>query len=285
MSKHRLETAAGWVFALSGLVAVLAIILISAFIFSSAFSTIATIGLKEFLLGKTWRPGAGLYGILPMIIGSFQLTGLALLFGLPVGLFTAVFISRYSKGRVKSLMVSAINLLSGIPSVVFGFFGIMVVVPLIRALFGGDGNSMLSGSLILSFMILPTIISVSVPALDAADASYYEGALALGADHEEAVFKIILPSARSGITAAVVLAIGRAIGEATAVVMVAGNQPRLTASVLKGVRTMTGNIIIEMGYATDLHQAALIATGAVLFLFIFIINFLIFRLKKKGEKA
>ncbi len=272
-------------FTLASIICVITIILISYFLFSSAFSTLLKIGVKEFLFGTVWRPSNNEFGILPMIVGSFQLTIIALLLGLPCGLFTAVYISKYAKPKVKQFFTSAINLLSGIPSVVFGFFGIMIVVPAVRYVFGGNGNSMLAGSIILSIMILPTIISVSVPALDAVDKSYYEGALALGADHEHAVFHIMLPAAKSGIIAAVVLAIGRAIGEATAVVMVAGNQPRLAKSIIEGVRTMTGNIIIEMGYAADLHQEALICTGAILFLFIFIINFLIFRLRRKMEKV
>lgn len=272
-------------FILASVICVLLIILISAFLFSSGIKTLFKIGVKEFLFGLVWRPSNNEFGILPMIISSFELTGIALLFGLPCGIFTSVFISKYASVKAKRFFTSAVNLLAGIPSVVFGFFGIMIVVPAVRFIFGGDGTSMLSGSLILSIMILPTIISVSVPALDAVDRSYYECALALGAESEDAIFKIMLPAAKNGITAAVVLAIGRAIGEATAVVMVAGNQPRLAKSILQGVRTMTGNIIIEMGYAADLHQEALICTGAILFLFIFIINFLIFRLRRKMEMS
>ena len=273
------ETCARVLFALAATISIASIVTISLFLFIPSFKTINTIGFKQFLLGQIWRPSNNEFGIFAMIISSFELTFLALLFAVPLGLFTSVFVAKYAKGKLKQLFSSAIALLSGIPSVVFGFFGIMVIVPLIRNLSSSKGPSMLAGSLVLSLMILPTLIAVTVPSLEAVDNSYYEGALALGANKEKAIFSLILPCGKSGVIAALVLAIGRAIGEATAVVMVAGNQPRLSASVLDGVRTMSANVIMEMGYATELHQEALIATGAVLFIFILIINVAIYRLK------
>lgn len=266
-------------FALAATISIASIVTISLFLFIPSFKTINTIGFKQFLLGQIWRPSNNEFGIFAMIISSFELTFLALLFAVPLGLFTSVFVAKYAKGKLKQLFSSAIALLSGIPSVVFGFFGIMVIVPLIRNLSSSKGPSMLAGSLVLSLMILPTLIAVTVPSLEAVDNSYYEGALALGANKEKAIFSLILPCGKSGVIAALVLAIGRAIGEATAVVMVAGNQPRLSSSVFDGVRTMSANVIMEMGYATELHQEALIATGAVLFIFILLINVAIYRLK------
>lgn len=273
------ETCARVLFALAATISIASIVTISLFLFIPSFKTINTIGFKQFLLGQIWRPSNNEFGIFAMIISSFELTFLALLFAVPLGLFTSVFVAKYAKGKLKQLFSSAIALLSGIPSVVFGFFGIMVIVPLIRNLSSSKGPSMLAGSLVLSLMILPTLIAVTVPSLEAVDNSYYEGALALGANKEKAIFSLILPCGKSGVIAALVLAIGRAIGEATAVVMVAGNQPRLSSSVFDGVRTMSANVIMEMGYATELHQEALIATGAVLFIFILLINVAIYRLK------
>jgi len=189
----------------------------------------------------------------------------------------------FASGRIVKLIKPAVSLLAGIPSVVYGFFGLMVIVPLIRAVFGGSGSSMLAASIILGVMILPTIISISESALNAVPKSYYEGALALGATHERAVFKIVLPAAKSGVTAGVILGVGRAMGEAMAVMMVAGNQARMPAGLLKGVRTLTSNIVMEMGYAAELHREALIATAVVLFVFILVINLLFSILKRRTK--
>lgn len=182
------------------------------------------------------------------------------------------------------MLKPAIDLLAGIPSVVYGFFGLMVIVPFVRNVFGGNGSSILTASLLLGMMILPTIISVSETALNAVPQNYYEGSRALGATHERSVFLTMLPAAKSGIMAGIILGIGRAIGETMAVIMVAGNQARLPDSVLKGVRTLTANIVIEMGYATDLHRESLIATGVVLFVFILLINLSFNLVKNRGSK-
>jgi len=216
-----------------------------------------------------------------MILGSIYVTAGAVVMGVPVGILTAVFMARYCPKRLYRILKPAINLLAGIPSIVYGFFGLVVIVPFIRDTFGGTGSSMLTASILLGIMILPTIVGVSESAIRAVPQSYYEGGLALGASHERSIFFVMLPAAKSGIMAAVVLGIGRAIGETMAVIMVAGNQARMPAGLLKGVRTLTANIIIEMGYAAELHREALIATAVVLFVFILLINLLLSLLKRR----
>ena len=202
--------------------------------------------------------------------------------GVPVALLTSIFLARFCPPKLYRVLKPCVNLLAGIPSVVYGFFGMVVMVPFVSHTFGGDGNSMLTASLLLGMMILPTIIGVAESALRAVPESYYEGSLALGATHERSVFFTIVPAARSGIMAGVILGVGRAIGETMAVIMVAGNQARMPAGLLKGVRTLTTGIVMEMGYAADLHREALIATAAVLFVFILIINLCFSLLKRKG---
>ena len=259
----------------------LAVVVISLFLFASAFPTILEIGPLNFLFGKIWKPSNDIYGIFPMIVGSVYVTGISILIGVPLGLFTALYMTYFAPKRLYRVMKPAVELLSGIPSIVYGFFGLMVLVPLFRSIFG-SGKSILTASVLLSFMILPTIITVSESSLRALDNSLLEGALALGDTKEKAVFRVMVPAASSGILSSVILGVGRSIGETMAVVMVAGNQPRIPGSVLDGVRTMTANIVLEMGYATDLHREALIATGAVLFVFVLILNlsFSLIRRKK-----
>ena len=206
-----------------------------------------------------------------MIVGSVYVTGISILIGVPLGLFTALYMTYFAPKRLYIVMKPAVELLAGIPSIVYGFFGFMVLVPLFRSIFG-SGKSIMTASVLLSFMILPTIITVSESSLRALDNSLLEGALALGDTKEKAVFRVMVPAASSGILSSVILGVGRSIGETMAVVMVAGNQPRIPGGVLDGVRTMTANIVLEMGYATDLHREALIATGAVLFVFVLILN-------------
>ncbi len=263
---------------------ILAVALICVFLFRSGLGAIGKIGVLDFLLGKTWKPGNDQFGILPMILGSIYVTGGSILVGVPLGLMAAVFMSHFCPAKLYRVLKPAIDLLAGIPSIVYGFFGLMAIVPLMQDLFGGSGKSMLTASVLLGIMILPTVISVSESALRAVPDSYYEGALALGATHERAVFSTILPAARSGVLAAIVLGIGRAIGETMAVIMVAGNQTAMPSGLLKGLRTMTANIVLEMGYATDLHREALFATGMVLFVFILLINLALSCLRKKGVK-
>ena len=263
---------------------ILAVLLICLFLFANGIPAMHKIGLTNFMFGTKWRPGNDLYGIFPMIAGSLYVTAGAILTGVPVGLMTAIFLSKFCPKWLHKMLKPAIDLLAGIPSVVYGFFGLMVIVPFVRNVFGGNGSSILTASLLLGMMILPTIISVSETALNAVPQSYYEGSRALGATHERSVFLTMLPAAKSGIMAGIILGIGRAIGETMAVIMVAGNQARLPYSVLKGVRTLTANIVIEMGYATDLHRESLIATGVVLFVFILLINLSFNLVKNRGSK-
>ena len=282
------EIAMEIVFLAAACVSILAVFLICIFLFSSGIPAIAEIGPLEFLGGTVWKPGNNLYGIFPMILGSIYVTAGAIVVGVPIGIFMAVFMARFCPAGLYKILKPAVELLAGIPSIVYGFFGIEVLVPLLRnvfEVFDCRGQSMLAASILLGIMILPTIIGVSESAIRAVPESYYEGALALGADHERAVFFTLLPAAKSGILAGVVLGVGRAIGETMAVIMVAGNQPAIPSSLFKGVRTMTANIVIEMGYATDLHREALIATGVVLFVFILLINLLFSVIKKGDNKA
>ena len=273
------EGAARILFLAAACVSILAVLLITVFLLVNGFPAMAKIGVFKFLLGTTWRPGNDIYGILPMILGSLYVTAGALVLGVPIGLLTAVFLSRFASPRMVKLLKPAVQLLAGIPSVVYGFFGLVVVVPLTT----GRG-SMLAACIILGIMILPTIISVSETSLNAVESSYYEGALALGATHERAVFSVVVPAAKSGVLASVILGVGRAIGEAMAVIMVAGNQPRMPQGLFKGLRTLTTTIVMEMGYSADLHREALIATAVVLFVFILLIN-LLFSLTKRRQKS
>lgn len=266
------EESAKLLFLLAAAFSILAVVLICFFLFVNGIPAMHKIGLFNFLLGTKWKPGNNLFGIFPMIVGSLYVTALAVLFGVPVGLLTAVFLSRFCPQKIHKVLKPAVDLLAGIPSVVYGFFGLMVIVPFVRDVFGGNGSSILTAGILLGMMILSTIISVSESSLNAVPENYYEGARALGATHERAVFLTVLPAAKSGIMAGIILGVGRAIGETMAVIMVAGNQARLTGNILKGIRTLTANIVIEMGYATDLHREALIATGVVLFVFIMGIN-------------
>lgn len=259
-------------FFLTACVSIFAVVLICVFLFANGIPAIGKIGVFKFLLGTKWKPGNDIYGILPMILGSLYVTAGAIIIGVPIGLLTAVFLAKFCPKGLYKILKPATELMAGVPSVVYGFFGLVVLVPLVQNIFGVAGNTMLTASVLLGIMILPTIIGVSESAIRAVPDSYYEGSLALGASHERSVFFATLPAARSGILAGVVLGIGRAIGETMAVVMVAGNKARMPQGLLDGVRTMTANIVMEMGYATDLHREALIATAVVLFVFILMIN-------------
>ncbi len=270
--KNLKEIVMGKVFLLAACVSVILVMMICGFLFVKGLPTMLEIGIGDFLFGTKWKPGIDVYGILPMILGSIYVTAGALVIGVPIGILTAIFMAYYCHEKIYGILKPAVELLAGIPSVVYGFFGLVVLVPFMRDNLGGTGLSMLTASILLGMMILPTVISVAEAALRAVPESYYEGALALGADHTRSVFSIIVPAAKSGIFAAIILGIGRAIGETMAVIMVAGNQARIPQGLLEGVRTMTANIVIEMGYAADLHRDALIATAVVLFVFIVIIN-------------
>lgn len=279
--KNFKEKAMNVVFLISACISILAVALICIFLFANGIPAMKEIGLFNFLGGKTWRPTNDLYGIFPMIIGSIYVTAGAVIIGVPIGILTAVFMAKFCNKKLYKILKPAIDLLAGIPSVVYGFFGLMVIVPLLRDVFGGNGTSMLAASIILGIMILPTIIGVAESALNAVPENYYEGALALGASHERSVFFTVVPAAKSGIMAGVILGIGRAIGETMAVIMVAGNQAIMPSGLLKGLRTLTANIVLEMGYAADLHRESLIATAVVLFVFILIINLCFSLIKRK----
>ena len=272
------------VFLLAALVSILCVGLICVFLFANGIPAMQEIGVPDFLLGRTWKPGNDIYGIFPMIVGSVYVTGGALLLGVPIALLTAVYLAYFCPKGLYRFLKPAVELLAGIPSVVSGFFGIVVLVPFVRAIgepWNGKGSSIATASILLAIMILPTIIGVVEPALRSVPRSYYEGALALGATHERSVYTAVVPAAGSGILAGIVLGVGRAMGETMAVIMVAGNQARMPKGIFQGIRTLTGNIVIEMGYAAGLHREALIATGVVLFAFILIINLAFSALKRR----
>lgn len=285
MKRHNyMEKGMQGIFLLCATASILAVALICVFIFANGIPAIFKISPVKFLGGTTWKPLENLFGIFPMIMGSLYVTAGGVLFGVPIGILCAVFMARFCPKKLYQVIKPAIELLAGIPSIVYGFFGLVVLVPMVRNLFGGSGKSILTASIMLGIMILPTVIGVAESSIRAVPESYYEGALGLGATHERAVFFAVLPAAKSGILAGVILGIGRVIGETMAVVMVAGNQAVMPNSILGGVRTLTSNIVLEMGYASGLHKDALIGTAVVLFVFILIINLCFSAIKKKGSE-
>jgi phosphate transport system permease protein len=246
--------------------------LIAFFIFEQGLPLILKIGPGAFILGERWVPSQGSFGILSMIIGSFWVTLGALLLGIPLGLACVIFLCEWTPPSVGMVLRPAIQLLAAIPSVIYGFWGLVVLVPLVRNYLGGPGLSILSGSMILGFMILPTIISISEDSLKALPPSYKAGAFALGATHWQTIWRVLIPAARSGIVASIILGMGRAIGETMAMIMILGNAVKIPTSVLNSARTLTTNIGIEMGYASGDHRQALFATGIILFFIIMILN-------------
>lgn len=283
MKNKYIEQTMRFVFLAAACVSIAATITICIFLFANGVPAMLKIGLKNFIFGLKWKPSINLYGIFPMIVGSITVTLGALILGVPLGLFTAVFLARYCPKQLYNFFESGVKLLAGIPSVVYGFFGLTVIVPAIRNIFGGNGTSILAASIVLAIMILPTIISVSESSIRAVPSLYFEGSLALGACKERSIFLVELKAAKSGIMAGIILGVGRAVGETMAVIMVAGNQAILPRSLVKGIRTLTANIVLEMGYAADLHRDALIATSVILFIFILIINLCFSLLKEKKE--
>lgn len=276
------------VFFIAACTSVLAVALICVFLFANGIPAMKEIGFMEFLTGERWKPTNEIFGILPMIMGSIYVTAGAIILGVPIGILTSVFMAKYCPKKIYPVLKGATELLAGIPSVVYGFFGLVVLVPLIRDIcqkfhWGGNGSSILTASILLGMMILPTIIGVTESAIRSVPAHYYEGALALGATHERSIFSVVLPAAKSGVVAGIVLGIGRAIGETMAVIMVAGNQARMPAGIVRGVRTLTANIVLEMGYAAGLHREALIATAIVLFVFILLINLSVSLLNRRAQ--
>ena len=294
---HMKEKGMRLVFLIAACVSILAVALICVFLFANGIPAIGKIGPLKFLRGETWRPSNEIFGIFPMIMGSIYVTAGAILIGVPIAILTSVFLAKYCPKKIYRPLKSATELMAGVPSIVYGFFGLVLIVPMVRDFshflvevtgnkhLNSNGSSMLTASILLGIMILPTIIGVTESAIRSIPDSYYEGSLALGATHERTIFRVILPAAKSGVLAGIVLGIGRAIGETMAVIMVAGNQARMPDGLLKGVRTMTANIVIEMGYATDLHREALIATGVVLFVFILIINLCLSVLNRRSDNG
>lgn len=285
MQRDVRETVMKYVFLISALISVLSIILIFYFIFSGGLPFILRQGVWEFLTGTNWRPTASQpeFGIMPMIVGSLIVTGGAILIGVPIGVLTAVYMVFYCPKAYYRYAKSAINLMAAIPSIVYGFFALQIFVPFFRIM-GRSGMNMVTASLLLGIMILPTIIGLSESAIRNVPKSYYQGAIGLGTTHERAILTVVVPAAKNGILSAIILGIGRAIGETMAVILVAGNQPRIPTELNQGVRTLTTNIVMEMAYATGQHREALIATAVVLFVFILIINLFFTRVKNKGGK-
>jgi len=252
--------------------AVSILVVITVFIVSQGTPIMFRYGLKSFLTGTEWYPSEKLFGLWPMIVGSLYVTLGAMVIGVPFGLSCAIVLTEFSSKRVRTVIKPVIELLAGIPSVVYGFIGVVILVPFIRETFGGPGLSVLAASIILGIMILPTIISISVDSLQAIPPAYREGSIALGATKWQTVKMVLLPAARSGIIASIILGLGRAIGETMAVIMIAGNAAKVPGSLLDPVRTLTSNIALEMGYASGEHRQALFATGVILFIIIMVLN-------------
>lgn len=281
--RRRGEKAIEKILVLCAALFILAIFLITLFIFAKGMPLIAKIGPGDFLFNTQWSPTKGMYGIGSMFIGSVLITLGALIWTVPLGLSTAILMAEIAPPRIGTILGNLINLLAGIPSVVYGFIGLIVIVPFIRENLGGNGMSLLAGAIILGIMILPTLINISRDSLLAVPREYKEGSLALGASHFQTISRVMVPAAKSGIITAVVLGMGRAIGETMAVVMVTGNAAIIPGSILEPVRTMTSNIVLEMGYASGDHQTALFATGMVLFVFIVVLNLSINLFAKGGQ--
>lgn len=273
------------VFLVSALMSIIALLTIIYFIFANGLPIMFRYGFFDFIFGTEWRPSNNppMYGLLPMITGSIFATLGAAILGVPVGVLTAIFMAEFCPDWLYKVLKPAVTLMASIPSIVMGFFALRLLVPAVRENFGGNGYSMLSAILILSIMILPTIIELSESALKTVPRTYYSASIAMGASHERSVMNVLVPAAKSGVLSSVVLGIGRAIGETMAVVLVAGNQPVMPGGLLQGMRTLTINIVLEMGYATGEHREALIATAVVLFVFIFIINGSFLVIKNKGD--
>lgn len=254
---------------------IISVVFMTVFILSQGLPFFENNGLLKFLGGRVWQPLNGKFGILPFILGSVIVTFISVAISLPISIGTALTLAEYAPGRISALIRPGIELLAGIPSVIFGFFGMMVIVPYLRTALGGSGFSLLAAALILAVMIIPTLVNITEDSLRAVPREYREASLSLGATKWQTIKWVILPAAKNGVWTAVVLGIGRAVGETMAVIMVAGNATNIPASPLAPGRTLTGNIVLEMAYASGEHQQALFATGIVLFVFIMLINSLL----------
>lgn len=272
------------VFLLCACISIIAVVIICLFIFANGVPAVGKIGFFDFIFGTHWKPSSGEFGIFPMIVASIYVTAGAIIIGVPIGLLTAIFLAKYCPKRLYKVIKPLINLLASIPSIVYGFFCLVVVVPIIQELTNTSGKGILTASILLGIMILPTIINTAESSIKAVPDMYYEGALALGATKERSIFKTVIPAAKSGIMSGIILGIGRAIGETMAVVMIAGNTPIMPRGITSSVRTLTSNIVMEMAYSSGLHQKALIATAMVLFVLILIINICFSIIVRKKEK-
>lgn len=286
MLAERREKVMDKVFFISAIMSIVSLVLIIVFMFANGIPVMQKYGFSEFLFGTVWRPTATepQFGLVPMMVGSLYVTIGAAVIGVPIGVLTAIFMAEYCPPWLYKILKPAVSLMASIPSIVYGFFALQLLVPLVRDYIGGNGYSVLTAMLLLGIMILPTIIELSESSIRAVPRAYYNGSVALGATHERSIFRVILPAASSGVISSVVLGIGRAIGETMAVVLVAGNQPIVPDSLLSGVRTLTTNIVLEMSYASGDHRQALIATGVVLFVFILIINGVFIFIKEREAK-
>ncbi|MCI6189052.1 MAG: phosphate ABC transporter permease subunit PstC [Clostridium sp.] len=286
-SKYIIEDVTKFIFFISAMLAVISLLLIIGFVFYKGLNPFISKGFsfKDFLLGTKWVPSSENFGIAPMIVASILATLGALIIGIPIGILTAVFIAEIAPKKIGKVISTAVELLAGIPSVLYGVFGLAIIVPWIQNTFNQPkGQSLLAVMIVLAIMMLPTIVTVSETSIRAVPKSYKEGSLALGTSHIETTFKVVVPAAKSGILAGVVLGVGRAIGETMAIILVAGNSPIIPTSVFSGVRPLTTNIALEMGYAYGTHQEMLFATGVVLFIFILLLNLLLSKLSnKEGE--
>lgn len=273
------------VFLLCACISIAAVIMICIFMLANGVPAMKEVGPIKFLFGTVWKPKQGLFGIGPMIIGSIYVTAGAMAVGVPIGLLTAVFLAKYCPEKLYKIIKPIINLMAGIPSIIYGFFGLMVIIPAIQNIFGTSGKGILAASILLGMMILPTIINTSESSIRAVPDSYFEGALALGATKERSIFCTVIPAAKSGVMSGIILGMGRAVGETMAVVMVAGNQAIIPEGILSGTRTLTSNIVLEMAYAPQgIHRNSLIATAVVLFVFILVINICFSILNRKEKK-
>lgn len=280
------EEISKYFFLICSVLSIFFLLLICVFIFKDSLAFFGKVGVKEFLFNDSWAPmnQPPTYGILSMILGSVIITALSCIAAVPVSIMVAAYLAFDCSKKFYRILKPGLNLMTGIPSIVYGFFALTIIVPINKSLFGGTGMNILSASVLLLIMILPTIISMAEASLRTVPKSFYQGSLSLGATHDETITRVMIPAARSGIFAGIILGIGRAIGETMAVILVAGNQTRLTLNPLKGIRTMTTNIVLEMAYAAGDHRQALIATAGVLFVFILIINTSFFIVKNRREK-
>ena len=278
--KTKLEFSMKMIFFLTACVSVAAVALICFFMFANGIPAMHKIGFTEFIFGLKWKPELEQFGIFPMIVGSIIVTAGAIILGVPVGIMTAIFMARFCPACFYPVMRHGVNLLAGIPSVVYGFFGLTAIVPVIRTVFGGSGTSILAASIVLAIMILPTVISVSASSLQAISDSLRYASLALGATKMQTIWKVVVPAAKSGLLTGVVLGVGRALGEAMAINMVAGGSVNIPLP-FNSVRTLTTQIVSEMGYAEGLHRRVLFTVGLVLYIFIMIVNFILLKARRR----